>query len=814
MKVEQIKKMVPKPIKKVIKGTLKKENLTVDNEKNLSVVNDSVNAKNLDSTETEYKKLVEEKKSKRKNNKNFDIRATYVEYFRKPLKNQIIVIGSNGGSFSGTVISKFAEIINSQEMDVFVALDKLTDPFPYKKVKTVKKYSVDFVKVLAQSKVILTQGTLPYYFQKREGQDVVNTLDEITAQIESVSWPLDISGVRLQHSVLQSTELIALPGVDVREILRVLGIERIYQGNVVENYNMKKHFENNIQKKSEKFPLKVPYAIKKYKKSNSTLSIILVHLEKLESLDIVNTLKNIIGQKENNQTNNLILVDVAPYIHKQLYKDEFLQEYMIGINRNIEPYMGNVTELYTDSLEYSSFFTNIKVNLLNHVQDESCSITPSEPLKIIEKSFNITNDRQNILMYGGGFYNNGITSSVLNLSNYIDYQKYNLIIIEKGEFKGSDYDNIQRLSPMTTVIQRFGVSVFDEKEQALHELITLKSGYENWMKKLNPFNQYSREVKRMTGMNDFDYAIDFGGYSSYYEALILSVKARKHSIFLHNDMWEETKRFVDGKFIMHDTLIRIFKLYQFFDRYVSVSEEVMKQNQEKLVEYTNSGNFFTVNNLINKTDIQIKQSADNIEAVQIWKENYYIIRDTENSKSIESGTFLAPSNQKFTFVMAGRLSPEKGHKKMIDAVKYVKQHTGANFEILILGEGPLKDELNKYRLIQGVGEIVKFVGQVPNPYYYFKHADAFLMTSDHEGQPMVLLEAASMGVPILATDIPGNRSVVSKVGGKLVDNTVEELQEAMKTTIEHPLQLQKPEFNIDSYNELVYHVLEKTVLGE
>ena len=130
MKVEQIKKMVPKPIKKVIKGTLKKENLTVDNEKNLSVVNDSVNAKKLDSTETEYKKLVEEQKSKRKNNKNFDIRATYVEYFRKPLKNQIIVIGSNGGSFSGTVISKFAEIINSQEMDVFVALDKLTDPFP------------------------------------------------------------------------------------------------------------------------------------------------------------------------------------------------------------------------------------------------------------------------------------------------------------------------------------------------------------------------------------------------------------------------------------------------------------------------------------------------------------------------------------------------------------------------------------------------------------------------------------------------------------------------------------------------------------
>ncbi|MDF8367412.1 glycosyltransferase [Weissella paramesenteroides] len=806
MRVEQIKKIIPKPVKKIIKDKLNKSIVSVDKSK----VSNDVKESSSDKSEIELQHLIKKQKLKRKENKNFDIRATYVEHLGKPLKKQIIVIGSIGGSFSGTIISKFAEIINNKEMDVIVALDKLTDPFPYAKIRTVKKYSIDFVEALAQSRIVLTQGLLPYYFQMRDGQDVVNTLDEVNEQIEDIVWPLQTPGVRLQHSILQSTELIGLPGVNIIEILRTLGINRIYQGKIVENYNLNIHFEENIKKEGKKFPLKTPYAVRKYTKDHSTLNILLIHLEKTKSLNISTTLKSIISQ----QIDKLVLIDVAPHIHKQLYKDAFLKEYIIGINRNIEPYLKNVTELYTDSFGYSSLFTNIEVKLFNYLDDDTYSIEDVNPLRIMEHTSRLINDKKNILMYGGGFYNNGITSSVLNLSNYLDYEKYNLIIIEKGEFKSSDKDNIQKLSPKATVIQRFGVSVFDEQEQAIHEMITLKSGYENWMEKINPFNQYRREIKRMTGLSSFDYAVDFGGYSSYYEALILSVNAQKHTIFLHNDMWEETKRFVDGQFIMQDTLMRIFKLYQFFDCYVSVSEEVMKQNQIKLSDFTNKDKFFTVNNLINKFDIQKKRFDPNIAMIQYWNENYYITYDSENDKSIDSGTFLAPSNGKFTFVMAGRLSPEKGHKKMIDAVKLVQDNSNVEFEVLVLGEGPLKEELNKYSLIQGVAHIVKFVGQVANPYYYFDHSDAFLMTSDHEGQPMVLLEAASMGLPILATDIPGNRSVVSKFGGELVENTVEGLQEAMRNTIENPLDLKKPDFDIDQYNEVSYQVLEKTVLGE
>ncbi|MFD1810567.1 glycosyltransferase [Gemmobacter lanyuensis] len=44
-------------------------------------------------------------------------------------------------------------------------------------------------------------------------------------------------------------------------------------------------------------------------------------------------------------------------------------------------------------------------------------------------------------------------------------------------------------------------------------------------------------------------------------------------------------------------------------------------------------------------------------------------------------------------------------------------------------------------------------------------ADCFVLSSDYEGQPMVLLEALTLGLPIIATDIPGARSVLAGLEG-------------------------------------------------
>lgn len=801
-----VKKRVKKIARKITKGMGIANNSSKSSDVN--VTNDTTVTKEA------FKALVAQEQTNRESNAHFDLRASYIDVRNTALKNQILIIGSEGGSFSGIALSEFAKEVTKKKKDVIVALDKTTDYFPYKGDFTVvKKGSLEFANALGSASNIITPGELPYYFTRREKQQVVNTLDEVIVHMSAFERPLAKEHVIYQHAVLQSSTLITRKGINVGRVLQSLGIDRLFEGEIIENYDLQGNVRKLINENKRVMALRVPYAVKQFKKMQDNLKLALIMVDDSTSLDNMQALMNIIADIKENQTDVLPVFIVNPTLHRAFSKHDGVGEHTIGINRNIEPYMDKVVAVYADTdYQLESFDIDNKNRLdwdkQTILKYDSAGANP-------EKITQYANDRQDVLVYGGGFYNNGITSSVLNLSNYLDYTKYNFIILEKEEFKSSDASNIKKLSEHATIIQRVGTSTFNEEEQAIHRAITLEFGYREWMDKLNPFKQYAREVKRFTGKDKFDFVVDFGGYSSYYEALLLSVSAKKHSIFLHNDMWEETKRFVDGKFIMKDTLMRIFRLYKFFDAYVCVSEEVMKENQKHLSEFTDANKFATVNNLINSLDIAKKLKDDSVQKVRTANNMMYV--ETPDNESLSNQLIsvkTAPSDNKFTFVMAGRLSPEKAHKKMMDAVSQLIKAGTTEFEVLILGEGPLKSELMAYSMSHRLQKYVKFVGQVSNPYLYFKNANAFLMSSDHEGQPMVLLEAATIGLPLVATNIPGNASVVGKVGGLLPDNNAQALAEVMKQVVNEPSVLKTPDFDVDVYNAVSYAKLEETVLKE
>ncbi|MDZ7909140.1 MAG: glycosyltransferase [Gemmobacter sp.] len=89
------------------------------------------------------------------------------------------------------------------------------------------------------------------------------------------------------------------------------------------------------------------------------------------------------------------------------------------------------------------------------------------------------------------------------------------------------------------------------------------------------------------------------------------------------------------------------------------------------------------------------------------------------------------------------------------------------------------------------------MGYVANPYPLLKRADCFVLSSNHEGQPMVLLEALILGKTIIATDIEGNRGVLEGRGGMLVENSVEGLTDAMQAVVAG--QVPSPQFAPAAY---------------
>ncbi|PNZ56577.1 hypothetical protein CD149_12685, partial [Staphylococcus condimenti] len=152
-------------------------------------------------------------------------------------------------------------------------------------------------------------------------------------------------------------------------------------------------------------------------------------------------------------------------------------------------------------------------------------------------------------------------------------------------------------------------------------------------------------------------------------------------------------------------------------------------------------------------------------------------------------------------VTIGRLSPEKDHEKLFRAVKKFKdKNPGISIQLEVLGSGVLYSELQELIVDLGLQNSVYLLGQVNNPYQYLERCDCFVLSSNHEGQPMVLLEALSIGKPIIATDITGNRSVLDGTNGLLVENSTSGLVEGLEKYAQN-LVKDNHEFNINDYNK-------------
>ncbi|MDN5096010.1 glycosyltransferase [Aliarcobacter butzleri] len=102
--------------------------------------------------------------------------------------------------------------------------------------------------------------------------------------------------------------------------------------------------------------------------------------------------------------------------------------------------------------------------------------------------------------------------------------------------------------------------------------------------------------------------------------------------------------------------------------------------------------------------------------------------------------------KRFTFVTVGRLDSGKNHKLIIEAVK------DFNADLWIIGDGELKEGLQKYINELNLNDKVYLLGKKENPFSFLSKADCFVFSSNYEGFPNVLVEALACGLPIISTD--------------------------------------------------------------
>jgi glycosyltransferase involved in cell wall biosynthesis len=111
----------------------------------------------------------------------------------------------------------------------------------------------------------------------------------------------------------------------------------------------------------------------------------------------------------------------------------------------------------------------------------------------------------------------------------------------------------------------------------------------------------------------------------------------------------------------------------------------------------------------------------------------------------------------FVWLAVGRLVEQKNYFGLIEALTMLP---GDDWVVLIAGNGPLADPLKAECRRLSIANRVKFLGAGENIWELYNAADALVMSSHYEGLSIALLEAASMGLPGVVTDVGGNAEVV------------------------------------------------------
>lgn len=111
-------------------------------------------------------------------------------------------------------------------------------------------------------------------------------------------------------------------------------------------------------------------------------------------------------------------------------------------------------------------------------------------------------------------------------------------------------------------------------------------------------------------------------------------------------------------------------------------------------------------------------------------------------------------DKKIKLIAVGRLVEQKNFELLIEIGEELAKKT-EDFEILILGDGVLKNKLQALIEDKGLENNIILKGFVDNPYPYIKKADLFCMTSIAEGFPTVLVESMALKTPFISTRVAG-----------------------------------------------------------
>jgi len=334
----------------------------------------------------------------------------------------------------------------------------------------------------------------------------------------------------------------------------------------------------------------------------------------------------------------------------------------------------------------------------------------------------------------GEFLANGISSALVAMANALDRRDVRVGVITGADAVRNDpvrQQQLSRLNDSIPVIARVGAMVNSQLQYHARRITARSQGRSVSALCSSLVNRaYAIEKQRVLGTSMWSSTVEYEGYSEFWADFVLGTGGpyTSTSIFMHNDIVAE----IEMKFPWME---RIAKRYTRFGSAVSVSADLAAVNEKKLSA------------LLGREQLEIASAKNIVDVDQIQNEKDALIDEDLRGWLGEDSKLI---------LNVGRLSPEKNHSFLIEVMKRLSK-SDANTRLVICGDGPLRNKLQTAIVKNGLAGHIRLAGHRDCIYALMHSAELLVLPSKHEGQPIVLLEAGTIGTPCLASDIPSIR---------------------------------------------------------
>lgn len=362
----------------------------------------------------------------------------------------------------------------------------------------------------------------------------------------------------------------------------------------------------------------------------------------------------------------------------------------------------------------------------------------------------------------------GVSILLENLLNNLYITKYAIDILVLH----NNGDRLENIDKNINII--YGSKGFEVIDQDLKSLLrkfklglAIKKICMSYRLKTGKIAKFIARQRKNMGLANYDLEIAFkAGFCS---AFVAYGNSKRKINWIHEDYgtYNRTKRY-------ENTFKEIFNL---FDKHITVSEDARKSFCKI---YGNEYKTFVVENYID-TKVVLEKSN-----------NEFYIKERIIDKS------------KLNLVTLGRFCPEKGFERIIKALYTLKQEMDiTNIHTYIIGYGiygeKLKKDIIRLNLKDNI-DIIESDKITYNPYALMKECDMFVLSSLSESFGMVRVEALTLGLPVITTDVAYTKELIQDKFGIIVENSEQGIYDGIKQAITNSEVVEKLKRQVKDYS--------------